>query len=146
MMQIGQAAAVRATEPSRPATVASPGFRLAAEDPAGSRATGTGATRGLDALLALQEAGASVAADPGVRDREARRHGRALLEELAELQKSLLSGADEGASLERLAALLGRMPAAADPALASILRSVGLRARVELARQGLPDIDASRQE
>ncbi len=145
-MQIGSAAAIRATEPARTGDAAGPGtsFRMPAETAgAGGAAAATSPARGLDALLALQET-AVAAQDPATRDREARRHGRDLLEALAALQKALLAGedgAEAGAErLGRLVALLRSMPAAADPGLDGVLRSVGLRARLELARRGLPDV------
>jgi hypothetical protein len=144
-MQIGPAATIRATDTPRPADAAASGaaFRLPAE-PAGASGTAAAAlpARGLDALLALQETAASTG-DPATRDREARRHGRDLLEELAALQRALLSGAAGDAgdpALGRLGALLQSMPAATDPGLAAVLRAVSLRARLELARRGLPDI------
>lgn len=145
-MQIGTAAAIRTTEAARTGDVASSGavFRVPAETAgAVGAASATSPARGLDALLALQET-ATAAQDPATRDREARRHGRDLLEELAALQKALLSGEDGAGAgsraLGRLVALLRSMPAAADPGLDGVLRSVGLRARLELARRGLPDV------
>lgn len=140
MMQIGPAAAMRVTEAVRPCGIPGASFRLPnpADTAQGVAASSTAATRGLDALLALQETG--VAADnPAVRDREARRHGRAILEALAELQKALLGGSDDSEVLGRLGALLGSLPPAADAGLAVLLNSVSLRARIELARRGLPD-------
>ena len=87
----------------------------------------------LDAMLALQEAEAEAA-----RDRNARRHGKALLEALAELQRALLAGGDEeGPALQCLAALAADPPDAASPGLAGVLRALSLRAEVELARRGM---------
>ena len=142
-MQIGAAAAIRATETARggDAAAAGPAFRVPGEAAStGAAVTAASPARGLDALLALQET--AVPQDPATRDREARRHGRDLLEELAALQKALLAGGDEAGegALGRLVALLRSMPAAADPGLDGVLRSVGLRARLELARRGLPDV------
>ncbi|MGI3777769.1 MAG: flagellar assembly protein FliX [Janthinobacterium lividum] len=142
-MQIGAAAAIRATETARggDAAAAGPAFRVPGEAAStGAAVAAASPTRGLDALLALQETAAPQ--DPATRDREARRHGRDLLEELAALQKALLAGGDEAGegALGRLVALLRSMPAAADPGLDGVLRSVGLRARLELARRGLPDV------
>jgi hypothetical protein len=71
-------------------------------------------------------------------DREARRHGQALLAELAELQHALLGEeGEETGVLSRLSALLDDCPAATDPALAATLAAVVLRVRIELARRGL---------
>lgn len=110
------------------------------ETPAGTEALGgTGGVALLGAMLAAQEWG-----DPTAQDREGRRHGRAVLDLLAELQRALLAGMglagiNEGASgiAQRLAALASVEPAAADPALASVLAAIRLRARVELARLGV---------
>ncbi len=141
-MQIGPTATIHATEAARPAGASASGasFRLPAE-PAGAAgaAAATAPARGLDALLALQETAASTG-DAATRDREARRHGRDLLEALAALQRALLSGDAGEATLGRLGALLRSMPDAADPALGAVLRSVALRVRLELARRGLPDV------
>ena len=58
------------------------------------------------AMLALQEqAGQSTGRSAEVADREARRHGRDMLEALAALQRALLDEADPTLSLVRLAAL-----------------------------------------
>ena len=140
MMKIESATAVRASEAPKASGVPGATFRLPNE--AGSSAmqstAGAAAARGLDALLALQEAGAAVD-DPVLRDREARRHGRKVLDALAALQKALLGGGGERDALGHLSALLGGMPQATDPQLAALLGSVGLRARIELARHGLLD-------
>ena len=80
---------------------------------------------------------------PAVRDREARRHGQALLSALAELQLALIGGGggsgtprDGLKSLsERLSVLASTLPAAADPGLQAVVRAIGLRARIELARR-----------
>ena len=84
------------------------------------------------ALLALQEEAVAVAS-PEVADREARRHGRALLEALAELQRALLANHD-GQALQRLLVLVDQEPQAADPVLARLVGAIRLRARIELAR------------
>jgi hypothetical protein len=81
----------------------------------------------LTSLLAMQEAESSA-----LQDRDARRHGAAVIDELAELQRALLGGA--GPDLGRLTGLAERPVAATDPGLASVLRSIQLRAGIELAR------------
>ncbi len=101
------------------------GFRVAEGE---AVAPGAVAVVGLPSLLAAQEA----AQDAG-RDREARRHGEAVLAELAALQVGLLRGGD--GELAGLAALVRRGPSASDPALAAIQRAVLVRAAVELARR-----------
>ena len=112
------------------------GFRVAdglaapAAGPAGE--TEDVAEASLAGLLALQEE-----LDGGtVRDRSARRRGRDLLEELAALQRDLLSGAPDRARLARLADLADSVPEAADPRLRDVVNAIVLRARVEAARYG----------
>jgi Class II flagellar assembly regulator len=83
----------------------------------------------LGVMLAVQEAEAD-----HVRNRAARRHGEAMLAELAALQRGLLGGTAD-AALDRLAGLAQALPDAADPGLAAALQAVALRARVELARR-----------
>ena len=87
----------------------------------------------LGGMLALQEE-----ESPVVRDRRARRHAQAILEELARLQRGLLGGATDAGSLARLAALAELVPDAADPTLGALVQSVAIRARIELARRDLP--------
>ncbi len=79
-------------------------------------------------MLALQERAGTEAGD-----REARRHGQRLLAALAELQRAMLCGgeADTLAELSRLSDEEGQ---AVDPILAGVIRSIRLRARLELAR------------
>ncbi len=82
-------------------------------------------------MLALQE----IDTEPP-QDRAARRHGRALLSALSRLQRHLLAGATDPASLEELEALARDVPRATDAALAGVVDGVVLRARIELARRG----------
>ena len=112
------------------------GFRMAdglaapAAGPAGEAEEVAEAS--LAGLLALQEE-----LDGGtVRDRGARRRGRDLLEELAALQRDLLSGAPDPARLARLAGMADTVPEAADPRLRDVVNAIVLRARVEAARYG----------
>lgn len=86
----------------------------------------------LDGLLLLQEV-----EDAPERDRRARKHGRAMLDALSRLQLGLLDGECGAGALASLSALAEHCPEAADPGLRDLLRAVALRARVELARQGL---------
>lgn len=83
----------------------------------------------LPSLLAMQEAQSAA-----LQDREARRHGQAVIQELAALQRGMLG--ESGPDLTRLAGLAERTIDAADPALAGILRAIQLRAGIELARYG----------
>lgn len=109
-------------------------FRASDRAGAGTAAAGVSATSApgsLLGLLALQEdeTGAE-------RDRAARRHGDALLRELAALQRGLLGDeAEVMTALSRLAVLTEQAQEAADPGLAAIVRAVALRARIEVARR-----------
>ena len=102
--------------------------------PAGKSAGGASATRaasevGLGTLLALQDA-----PEPP-EDREARRHGRDLLKELAALHRALLGDAGDYNGLEQLSGLVENAPAdALDPRLRDVIADIRLRARVEIAR------------
>jgi hypothetical protein len=87
----------------------------------------------LGGMLALQEQEL-----PEVKDRRARRHGQAILQELAKLQRVLLGGKMEEGSLARLAALTEMVPEAADPTLGALVQSVAIRAQIELARRNVP--------
>jgi hypothetical protein len=86
---------------------------------------------GLVGMLAVQE-GASRSRG----EREARRHGEALLSALVGLQRTLLNDRIEPGSLERLASLADSVPWTSDPELQAALQGAALRARVELARRG----------
>ncbi len=122
---------LRATPPVTPgparANPAAAGFNV----PAGGAPPSSVAAApvGLAGLLVLQEAG-----DDQARDRDARRRGRDLLEELAGLQRDLLDGAPDPARLARLAELANALPPAADPGLRDVVQAIALRARVEAAR------------
>lgn len=85
----------------------------------------------LSGLLALQEAETV----PDVREREARRRGRAVLGALSSLQMAALGGGDPEAAAAELAAAVAAMTASADPGLGGILMAIKLRAMVELARR-----------
>ena len=105
------------------------GFSVPAARAGGTAAMAGPVEIGLAGMLALQEAEAAE-----VRDREARRHGRQMLDGLARLQRALLDGAPDQGTLLRLAALVEVVPGADDPALAAAMAEVTLRVRVELAR------------
>ena len=91
--------------------------------------------RGAGSVLALQEQATQEPADPvEVADREARRHGKDMLEALTALQMELLAAAEPEASLARLTALVDSGPQPHDPVLARILSAIRLRARLELLR------------
>ncbi|MBV8914468.1 MAG: hypothetical protein JOZ05_15690 [Acetobacteraceae bacterium] len=89
-------------------------------------ASGT-ATVALPSLLLMQEAESSA-----LQDRDAKRHGSAMIDELQELQRSLLGNG--APPLDRLAQLAERRVVAADPRLACVMRAIQLRAGIELAR------------
>jgi hypothetical protein len=98
----------------------------------------------MEGLLGLQEQGAAdTPSAPAARDREARRHGQAMLAALSDLHLLLIGrGPEQGASTaalrslsERLSGLTGAIPQAADPGLRGVIAAIGLRARIELARR-----------
>lgn len=114
---------------SRPKSVG--GFAVALDQPvAASGAMAAGAVH--PSILALQEAAAET-----VGDREAKRHGQAMLKSLAALQHEWLrASGSPHAALQELSALVESVPEATSPPLAALLRAVALRARIELARTG----------
>ena len=125
--RVGRPMAPRVT--NRPASKS--GFfvpEAAGPDQAGAAAAP--AATSLGSMLALQEAGGEAVAD-----REARRHGNDKLAALAELQRALLGGGDDGMALQRLADLAAAVPPASDPRLAALISAIALRVRVEMARR-----------
>lgn len=126
------AAAAGAYAPSRTATAGGGGAFRVSERTEGQAVSAAGSAGGLTGLLAMQEAGTAE-----LRDREARRHGRAMLQGLAALQRALLAGQDDPETLHELGQLAARETDAADPALLAVVRATRLRAQVELARRGL---------
>jgi L-alanine-DL-glutamate epimerase-like enolase superfamily enzyme len=99
-----------------------------------------------EAVMAPTAAGQSAYAaayQAEMADREARRHGRAMLQALAALQMAVLDGSAEQAR-DSLQALAGRSTQAHDPVLRLILREIGVRAAVELGRQpGIPNVSVA---
>ena len=130
-LQAPEATALAAARPRAAASGAAPGFRVVEQpSPIAARApTGAVTAAGLLGLLAVQEAGGAA-----VRDRDARKRGKQMLDELARLQRALLAGRLDPENLRALAALAGDSAVAADPAIAAVVRAVTVRARVELAR------------
>ena len=110
------------------------GFSAASTAGPGS---GTASVASVAGMLLLQEVADGPARNGQARDRQARRHGRALLEGLSDLQRALLGDGEDTAALDRLATLVAHCPEAADPALRATLAAVALRAKVELARREL---------
>jgi hypothetical protein len=89
----------------------------------------------LSGLSWIQE-GVTDALSRDAKDRDARRHGRAMLQALADVQRALLGG-DDGraqAALTALASIAEEGREADDPVLRLIVREIGVRAAVELAR------------
>ena len=122
---LGATAAARAPTRARSSAL----FHLPdAATPAEAEAAGTASAVGLPSLLTLQE----TYAEP-VADREARRHGKAMLDALTRLQRALLGGEGPDA-LQSLANLVRATPEPADPRLAAVQRAVLVRAAVELQR------------
>ena len=126
---IGPTGSLQPPTPAQP--VGQPGFLVpVATTPASSNVLGVAqpTTVGASVMLALQERAGAEAGD-----QEARQHGRRLLEALAELQRALLSG-NEADTLQELSRLSEEGGQAVDPVLAQVIRSIRLRARLELAR------------
>ncbi len=109
--------------------------------PAGQAAPGAVRSAGMAGLAASAWAAAAAGTDapPEARDRQARRHGRAMLRALAAVQRALLAeeGGHAAAALAALAASLGQAQEAEDPVLQLILREIAVRAAVELARHDM---------
>jgi len=88
---------------------------------------------GLAGMLALQEAEADM-----VGDRNARRHGLAVLEALRALQHGLLDASgDAGQQVAALLRLADATNVVADAGLADVLAAIRLRAKIELLRRGV---------
>ncbi len=83
-------------------------------------------------MLAVQEE-----ASETPQDRRARKRGLDLLRALSRLQLDFVAGGDEAGSLRMLADLASDLPEASAPQIGAALRSITVRARVELARRGL---------
>jgi hypothetical protein len=127
-----QSAATEALRRSRPVdgfsvpgNVAHPATTPQTSAPVKSPPVGTGSM-----LLAVQERNGQETAD-----REARKHGQRLIEELAALQRALLSGSETDLH-GRLSTLADIDLTGTDPALARVLVSIRLRARLEVVRLG----------
>lgn len=122
---LGATGAARAPVRARSTTA----FRLPdAASPDSAEAASSASQVGMPSLLSAQEA----YGEP-VGDREARRHGRAMLDALSRLQRALLGGEGPDA-LQSLANLVRATPEPADPRLAAVQRAVLVRAAVELQR------------
>ncbi len=117
-----RARAVRGAGPGSP-------FRVA-EDESALGSAQAACPVAMPSLLAMQEAQSDA-----VSDRDAKRHGTAVMDELVQLQRAMLGGGSDAASLDRLASLATPRPAAADPRLDGVLRAIQLRAQIELARR-----------
>ena len=109
------------------------GFSVSTQAAAGSTGPAATAAASLDGMLLLQQQ----VEDGPTRDRQARKHGRAMLDGLSALQRELLDGDVDPGTVERLAALTEHCPEAADPGLRATLASVSLRVQVELARRSM---------
>lgn len=89
------------------------------------------AAGGIEALLALQ----GIGEDPAERRRRSVRYGRNALDALDDLKLGLLSGALDGATVQRLRTVATDLKAASgDPGLDAILSEIELRVEVELAK------------
>jgi len=123
--------ALAAARPQAAAFGSEPGFRVAEQRSAIRSPAAAAAPAALLGLLAVQEAEGAAA-----RDRDARKRGKLMLDELARLQRALLVGRLDPENLRALGALAGDSAVAADPALAAAVRAIAVRARVMLARFG----------
>ena len=124
------ATVARVLAPRARAEIATPRFSLP-EDLAASapQAAAAASDIALGALLSLQNE------EEPVRDRGARRHGRALLAELDTLHAALMGDYRKFNGLAALEKLASEPPAtASDPRLRAAVQEITLRARVELAR------------
>lgn len=119
---------------ARLASRSADGFALSTDRTAGAAAAASGPTEPacLGAVLTLQEMG-----DQTVEDRRARKHGQDMLDLLAALQRSLLSGEDAVAALQQLADLSNSVPRTTDRRLTAMMSAIRVRVRVELARRQL---------
>ena len=86
--------------------------------------------------VAWLQAGIEQALAREAQDKQARRHGRAMLQALGAVQLAVLGG-DDGRARSALASLASTVEdehPADDPVLRLIMREIGVRAAVELAR------------
>ncbi len=132
MTGVGRVGGAAAPVGARRVGPGSGGFAVAGGPAALSGASAAAPAAAVDGMLLLQQV-----EDGPTRDRQARRHGRAMLDGLAALQRALLGGEDDPGALDRLAALVEHCPQADDPALRATLAAVALRASIELARRAM---------
>lgn len=129
------AAAVGTLRPSGPGIAR---FEVAAGKP-GTRAAAVRSSAPLatlDAILALQQED-----DSSERRRRSARRGREILDGLDGLKAALLTGQVSARELGRVTrGLTDRREPSGDPELDAIVDAIELRARVELAKLGRPDI------
>ncbi len=124
--------ALAAARPQAAAFGSAPGFRVAERPSAVRSPAAAAAPAALLGLLAVQEAEGAAA-----RDRDARKRGKLMLDELIRLQRALLGGRLDPENLRALGALAGDSAVAADPEIATVVRAIALRVRVELAQFGV---------
>ena len=130
----GRGAAAGTTAPAAPRDDGAFASMLTPQEEAAAAAE-TAPSAHLSSVAWLQANVADVFARTA-QDREARRHGRALLQALAGLQRAALQGDGDQAraALATLAETARDEPEADDPVLRLILREIAVRAAVELAR------------
>ncbi|MEW6595931.1 MAG: flagellar assembly protein FliX [Pseudomonadota bacterium] len=103
-----------------------------------ARASSASAVGGLDALLALQEAGG-----PLERRRRAVRRAGKILDGLEQVKMALLDSASPAPALTALAAVVKEVRAETDdPMLEDVLNEVDVRAAVELAKREVAEARA----
>jgi hypothetical protein len=129
--RVGRSTAVRFG--GGPSAAGASGFTLPADPAAASHAPSAAVpVASLTSMLTLQEL-----SDETAEDRSARRHGQDMLTLLARIQRALLAGRNDAATLAQLADLAGAVPRATDRRLAAMVSAIVVRVRVELARRQL---------
>ena len=126
--QVGQVGSVGIARPAQNRARGNAGFQVP-EGGAGLAPAGGVGPVCTPSMLALQEE-----EEGQVADRDARRHGQAMLAALAALQRLALGDGSADGALEQLASLVRATPDAADPRLAAVQRAIQVRVAVELAR------------
>lgn len=96
-----------------------------------TRAQGTGASTGIETLLALQ-----AVEDPVFAKKKTVRRGLSILDVLEDVKADLLMGRVSEGRLNRLLALVQQAHEKVDPELSALINDIELRARVELAKLG----------
>lgn len=97
-----------------------------------SGAVPVSASTAIDAILALQ-----AVEDPLFAKRKAVKRGQNMLDVLEEIKADLLAGKVNEGRLNRLMAFVTQAKEQSDPKLDALIADIELRAKVELAKQGI---------